>query len=421
MIRRSRRERSEMLYFTQIVGLKILSASGECLGRIQEVALEPAQDRNLVQALVFRRHGASYQVPSRFGNVSLDAVQLVDNHAVAQPFSADGTYLLVKRDVLDQQIIDVNGRKVVRVNDVNFEISRSEGHLVLRAIQVDVGFGGALRRLLQGAVPRKWLASASRWTRSSVIPWNMFNLVEVDPARRVKLEIRYEALNRLHPADVADIVEELAPAEREALFSSLENEVAAEVLGEVEPRFQRSLLKAMDTDKAAEIVEEMEPDEAADVLAELPPETSDEILQEMQPTEREDVSELLEFPEDTAGGRMTTEFIAVPVTATVGDAVNAMRNFGGPVESLNTIFLVDERNRLVASVPLARIVLSASATPLAQLWNEPVSVRDREKDTAITELFDKYNLLTLPVVDAAQRLVGVITADDVIGLLRDRK
>ena len=409
-----------MVYLTQILGLPVLNPDGSLIGKLRDVIVEPAQHRNTVQKLVLRRDGKLWELPARFTALDDSGLRLV---AATVPLllTPESGHLLLTRDVLDQQIIDVNGRKVVRVNDVELETVAVNGHHDLNATRVDVGIGGALRRLFQGLVPRRWLPRLSNWAGTSAIPWNMFDLVEVDPARRVKLQITYKALAQLHPADVADIVEGLAPAEREAVFASLENEVAAEVLGEVEPRLQRKLLENLDSERAADIVEEMDPDEAADMLAELPQETSSGILEDMEASEREEVSELLEFREDTAGGRMTTDFLAFGPGATVADGVAALRAFDGPVETVTTLFAVDAEMRLVASVPLARILLAAGDTLLTELGGDTVAIHQHRKDSDVAELFDKYNLMALPVLDSGDRLIGIITADDVINQLRHRK
>ncbi len=331
---------------------------------------------------------------------------------------AEGLFLL-ERDLLDQQIIDVHGRKVVRVNDVDLHQETSNNRPVLRVGAVDVGVRGAIRRLLKGVVPLLALRTLLQQMPPRLIPWEFVDLIETDPARRVKLKISHERLARLHPADIADIVEELAPAEREAVFETLDEEVAAGALEEVEPRVQKSILESLDSERAAEIVEEMNPDAAADLLADLTDEHSSEILQEMAPEERQEVAELLEFGENTAAGRMNTQYIALPVSAGVGDAVEAMRQFEGGIESVSTIYLVDSHGTLAGAVPLAKLVLATSGTPLLSLTQEPlISAMTDTRDNEVAELFDKYNLITLPVVDEHRKLNGVITSDDVISLLR---
>src|SRR5438132_1413731 len=228
-----------------------------------------------------------------------------------------------------------------------------------------------------------------------------------------------ELLPKLHPADIADIVEELAPDEREAVFETLDEQVAAEALEEVHPKVQKAIVESLDSERAADIVEEMEPDAAADLLADLPEERTSEILLEMEPQERKEMVELLEFKENTAAGRMTTEYLALRPDNTAADAVEALRNFGGGVETVSSIYIVDSLGTLIGAVPLARLVLSEPNTPLLALTQEPlISTRAGASEREVAELFDKYNLVTLPVVDENKKLTGVITSDDVISLLR---
>ncbi len=327
--------------------------------------------------------------------------------------------MLLSRDLLDQQIIDVHGRKVVRVNDVDLHQDTSSSHPTLKVAAVDVGARGAVRRLLKGVVPAGPLRALLRQIPERVIPWEFVDVIETDPARRVKLKISHERLARLHPADIADIVEDLAPDEREAVFETLDEGVAAEALEEVEPKVQKSIVESLDSERAAEIVEEMNPDAAADLLADLSEDRTEEILLEMAPEERKEVSGLLEFKEDTAAGRMNTQYLALNVIANAHDAVEALRNFEGGIESVSTIYLVDSHGTLAGAVPLAKLVLASPGTPLLSLTREPlISSHAGAGEKEVTELFDKYNLLTLPVVDDHGKLVGIITSDDIISLLR---
>jgi len=329
--------------------------------------------------------------------------------------------LLLSRDLLDQQVIDVHGRKVVRVNDIDFYQETVLGRPLLKVEGVDVGARGALRRLLKGVVPSQALRALLLRVPQREIPWDFVDLIETDPARRVRLKISHERLAKLHPADIADIVEDLAPDEREAVFETLDEGVAAEALEELEPKVQKAVVESLDSERAADIVEEMEPDAAADLLADLPEERTAEILVQMQPEERQEVADLLEFHENTAAGRMTTEYIALSVTATNNDAIEALRKFEGRMESMSTIFLVDSHGTLAGAVPLAKIVLAPAGTPLLSLTQEPlISCHEDAKEKEFAELFDKYNLLTLPVIDERSQLQGVITPDDVINMLRGK-
>jgi Mg/Co/Ni transporter MgtE len=233
------------------------------------------------------------------------------------------------------------------------------------------------------------------------------------------LNISTDALEALHPADLADIVEELGPSDREAIFGSLDSEVAAEALSEVDPDIQASILESLSEEKAAEIIEEMSPDEAADVLADMEEAKSDAILEEMSDEPAHEVEELLEHSEDSAGGLMTTEYFTVSHRATVAEAIAAMRGQDYALESTNTLFLVDEEEHLAGAIPLARVFLANPDAAVASLQDDRlVSVPVKERQDRVIATFDKYNLITLPVVDHANRLIGVITADDVIALLR---
>jgi CBS domain-containing protein/sporulation protein YlmC with PRC-barrel domain len=404
---------------SELLGSTVYDASGVVSGRVREVALAPQEDRSRVALLIVKTPAGNRMLP-------LTAVSAINggiraSTAAAEWAAADGSegLLLLSRDLLDQQVIDVHGRKVVRVNDVDFHHDSAQNRSVLRVGGVDVGARGAIRRLLKGMVPAAVLRVLLVRIPPREIPWDFVDLIETDPARRVRLKISHERLSKLHPADIADIVEDLAPDEREAVFETLEEGVAAGALEELAPKVQRAVLESLDSDRAADIVEEMEPDAAADLLGDLSDERTEEILVQMQPEERQEVAELLEFKENTAAGRMTTEYIALPVTATALDAIETMRTFEGRMENMSTVYLTDSHGTLAGAVPLVKIVLAPSSTPLLALAQEPlISCREDAKEKEFAELFDKYNLLTLPVIDEHNRLTGVITPDDVIAMLR---
>jgi len=407
---------------TELLRAPVFDSSGAQAGRVREVVLSPQDDAARLHALVVRtRDGKDHVLPiSQIESIN-GMVKARTQSASWPTFSGSEGLLLLERDLLDQQIIDVHGRKVVRVNDIDLHEELSNQHLVLKLAAVDVGARGAVRRLLKGVVPTAALRPLLRKLPEKMIPWEFVDLIETDPARRVKLKISHDRLAKLHPADIADIVEELAPAEREAVFETLDEEVAAEALEEIEPKLQRSIVESLDSERAADIVEEMDPDAAADLLGDLSQERSEEILQEMEPEQREEVSELLEFNENTAAGRMTTEYLALPATATVNDAIERLRTFEGGIEGIITIFLLDESEKLVGAVPLSNLVLGKPDAQLMTVSVDPlISCRSNCSDKEVSELFDKYNLLTLPVLDEDGKLSGVITADDVISLLRHK-
>jgi magnesium transporter len=404
---------------TELLGTPVFDTSGSRCGKVREVALVPQEDRAKVAVLIVKTSKGDRLLP--FGSVTSINGGVRCDTPTGNWAICDGSegLLLLGRDLLDQQVIDVFGRKVVRVNDLDLLQESVANHLVLKVGSVDVGPRGAVRRLLQGMVPLVALRALLRQIPPRTIPWDFVDLIETDPARRVKLKISHDRLAKLHPADIADIVENLAPDEREAVFQTLEGDVAAGALEEVEPKVQKAILESLDSERAAEIVEEMEPDAAADLLADLPEERTSEILLEMEPQERKEMVELLEFKENTAAGRMNTVYLAVNVSASVHDAIEALRHFEGGVETVSTIYLVDSHGTLAGAVPLSKIVLATPTTPMLSLTLEPLISTDAgAKEKEVAELFDKYNLATLPVVDDNKKLTGVITSDDIISLLR---
>ena len=409
-----------ILYLTELLGLQVYDLKGRKLGVLKDAAIVPLVhpariDRYLVGggwAWLTIRHD---QVRS----ITFDGIFLKDEKLT--PYHSDEYMFRIVRDLLDQQIIDAHGRKVVRVNDVTFECRQEEGADVLHILEVDIGLRSIFRRLVRGVLPRRLTRKLQSPIAPNSIRWEFCNILEPDPQRRLRLNITGKLLETIHPADLADIVEELSPEDREAVFETLDDEVAADTLTEVEPGIQASILESLETEKAADIVEEMAPDEAADVLAELEEETTKEILEEMEAEPKTDVRELLEFEEDTAGGLMNTEYVVLRDTATVADAMSELKANEELLETLNTLFLVDADDRLIGAIPLAKLFVASGDTPLKSLMSDKlIQVEEKEDRDRVTEIFDKYNLLTVPVVDEDGKLSGVITADDIISVLRQR-
>jgi len=415
------------LALSELLGATVYDPSGAPSGRVREVTMTPQEDRSRITSLIVKTKSGNRVLPFAAISAINGGVKAATASGEWSPANGTEGLFLLERDLLDQQVIDINGRKVVRVNDVDLQLDAPKDaqkdatrvHPVLRVLSVDVGARGAVRRLLRGVAPKTALRVLLGRIPPRTIPWNFVDVIETDPARRVKLKISHDGLAKLHPADIADIVEDLAPDERQAVFQTLDQGVAAEALEEVEPKVQKAIVESLDSERAAEIVEEMDPDAAADLLGDLPEERTEQILVQMEPEAQQDVVELLEHKEETAAGRMTTEFLALPVTATVQNAIDSLREFEGGVEVVSTIYLVDSNGTLVGAVPLARIVLAPPSTPMLSLTQEPLVLsHEGVAENEVAELFDKYNLMTLPVVDEHNKLTGVITSDDVISMLR---
>lgn len=409
-----------------LMGASVMDGQGALYGRVREFVVAPEITTSQIHGLVLKRPAAKRgDQPALVLITDLklthrNEMQLREGASPAA-LTEDESQLMLERDLLDQQIIDVHGRKVVRVNDVDliWESSRENGSgLSLRIVEVEVGLRGAVRRLLKGLPTAAAERIAGRFS-PSLIPWDFVDLIDRDPSRRVKLKIEQNRLSQMHPSDIADILEELAPAERQALFISLNEEIAAEALEEVKPKMQQALIESLDSGQIADIVEEMDPGAAADLLSELPEEKSEEILGEMEPEERQEVEELLEFSGDSAAGRMTTDYIALPVTARLAEAIAALREFEGDIEIVTDIYLLNEEGKIASLISVVQLLLAAPDTLLMDLPQSHVVSCDIDANgRKVAELFDKYNLRSLPVLDDEKRLVGVVHAEQVIALLR---
>jgi magnesium transporter len=408
------------------LGRSVVDGAGKILGSVKDFAVDVSADQSHVTALVLKHREGGKEKKTLLPVTQVvwpqEAEATLKATAAPHKYKEQNEFLLLDYDLLDQQIIDVDGRKVVRVNDVDLMWEPGGGAeetAGLRIVDVEVGNRGALRRLFKGLPVNAVERLVDRF-KPRVIPWACVDLIERDPARRVRLKIGQERLSKLHPSDIADILEELAPAEREAVFSSLPEETAAETLEEVDPRMQKALLQGLDSERAADILEEMDPGAAADVLAELSEEETEAILDEMEPEERHEVEELLEFSANSAAGRMTTDYVGAPKDATVADAVQALRDFEGDPDTITEIYLLGDDEKLTGVVMLPRLLLATPETKLASL-SEGHNVRCSldANDKHVAELFDKYNLRSLPVVDKNGRIAGAIHAEQVIAQLRE--
>src|SRR6184192_4667585 len=408
------------LYATELMGVKTYDVQGNYVGRVREFFIEPAEAPNRISHFLLSRGHFQPLVAkhNQVASVSDGKIRLNVGEKALEIYQPNESWLAVQKDLLDQQIIDTRGRKVVRVNDVDLTPFRTNGNVELRLSQVDVGLPGAVRRLLQGVVPPKVIRKLQSKLPQGAIRWEFVNLVEPDPMRRLKLRITHEKLEDLHPADIAEIMEDLSAAERQGIIASLDEETAAAVLAELDERLTTQIVEKLDPEKAADILEEMAPDAAADLLADLPKETSEELLEEMPGREAEEVRELLEFDPATAGGMMNTEFVFVSENATRDEVLEWLRKQDHNHDQLDTIVLLDDKAQYSGVVPVVRMLLAVPGERLAALKMEPlVSLPPEADEKEVFQLFDKYNLRMLTVVDKDKRPVGAITVDDVVSRL----
>ena len=409
-----------MLYATELMGAQAVDVQGNYVGRVREFFVEPAEQPNRISHFLISR-GRFAPLVARHDQVSAiepGRIQLNVSERALAAYQPNEAWLAVRKDLLDQQIIDTKGRKVVRVNDVDLAEQRSNGNVELRIAQVDVGLPGAVRRLLQGFAPAAMVRKLQSKLPQRSIRWEFVNLIEPDPLRRVKLRITHEKLEDLHPADLAEMMEELSAAERQGIIASLDEETAGAVLAELDQRLTTQIVEKLDPEKAADIIEEMAPDAAADLLADLSKETSEGVLEEMPNQEAAEVRELLAFDPSTAGGMMNTEFVFVSEVSTRNEVLEWMKTQELNLEQLDTIVLIDKTAQFSGTVPVARMLLALADQKMGELKTEPllsVTADAGEKD--VFELFDKYNLRMLSVVDEEKRPIGTVTVDDVVSRL----
>ena len=412
-----------MLHATELLGGETYDRDGHFVGHVTELFIEPADQPNRVARVLLGR-GKYLPLVARYDHVAFVApgvIRLNVEEKELEHYQSNEGWLALRKDLLDQQIIDTSGRKVVRVNDIDLSEHRTNGTVELRVTHVDVGLTGAARRLLHGVASPGLIRSLETKLPTRVIPWEFVNLIEPDALRRVKLRITHQKLERMHPADLADIMEELSPVERQSIIASLDEETAAEALGELDKRLTTQIVETMDPEKAAGILEEMDPDQAADVLAGLTPESSRQVLREMPGEEAREVRELLKFEENSAGGMMNTDFIYVSQAATREEVVAWINEKDVNLEQLDTVFLIDADAKFSGAVAVGRLLLAPSGERMEALKAEHLlSVAPDADEKEVFEIFDKYNLHSLAVVDDLGRPIGAIEVDDIVTRLRNR-
>ena len=406
-----------MLHATEVLGAEAYDSNDHFVGRVKELFIEPADQPNRISRVLLGR-GQYRPLVARYDQVSDVApgrLKLTTDESALELYHPNEAWLALRKDLLDQQIIDTAGRKVVRVNDIELSDHRTNGNVEMRIAQVDVGLPGAVRRLLQGIVPPEVIRRIQKKLPQRTIRWEFVNLIEPDPLRRVKLRMSSQKLASMHPADLADIMEELSPAERQSIITSLDEETAAEALAELDKRLQTQVVEKLDPEKAADIIEEMRPDEAADLLANLTPEARGDIIEEMPGRDAQEVRDLLRFEHDTAGGMMNTEVVTVSDDATRGEVVDYIRFHEIPLDQLDNVILINRDAVLTGTVRLPKLLLSDPEQKMLELISDShVSILPDATDREVFELFDKYNLRSLTVVDSENHPIGAITVDDVV-------
>lgn len=407
-----------MIRLSEVLGIAVLDARGERLGRVRDLRVDAV--RHAVDRVVVRPRGAARGVSAWLAWGAIESfspgnrrVVAVEGASLAPLDGSEPETLLLSRDVLDRQIIDIQGRKVVRVNDILLEQAGSD--LLLR--RVETGLASAVRRVLAGVLAPRLLEHLSQGLTQQGIPWEYVGMVEPGTAR-IRLKV-HQQLVRMHPADLADILEDLGRVERREIVTALDPETAAQALSEADPSVQAAVVEAIEPGQAADLLEEMAPDEAADILADLSEEASRAVLDAMEREEAEEIRELLNFDEDSAGGLMTSDFFRARADWTVGETLAEIQKVDEDLlGEMDEIPVIEGADKLVGVVPLVRLVRAPGGAKLTEFMRrEARAVSTHAPFDEIVERFEKYHLRALAVVDDFGRLAGLINIEDVLSRL----
>ncbi|HEY5996600.1 MAG TPA: CBS domain-containing protein [Candidatus Deferrimicrobiaceae bacterium] len=401
------------VFVADVLGKAVLDPAGDEVGKVRDIAVEGGGPFPRAVGLVLERNKSQRFLP--WEELAIFNRRIISSRKTESDlpeYVPSPERLLIARDILDKQIVDINGAKVVRVNDI--KLTEEGGNALLT--DVDVGMRGLLRRL---GVERRgdgFFRAIRHPLRHQLIPWSVIQPLE-SKLDRLTLSVTRDAMSDLHPSDIAQIISDLAPDERTEFFEKLDLETAAEALHELEPEVQADIIADMDGEQAADVIERMPPDEAADVIADLSAEKAQEILGLMEKEEAEDVHELLHHEDDTAGGLMTNEYLEFPPETTVGGAMDRFREYAHEIEAVYYLYVIQDE-KLLGVLSLKDAILTDPAKRLDEVMHKKlITVRAESDHETVAELISKYNLLALPVVDDENCLLGVITVDDVVDLL----
>jgi len=401
-----------MLFASEFIGKPVADVDGKRIGKLKDLLASHPGDvpHPKLVAIEVKQKGESIFIPMNdvAALISL-AIPLKKKISEITPYIPQPDDLHLVRDVLDKQIIDTDGMRVVRVNDL--ELTRVNGSIYVA--NVDISGVGLIRRLGLGSLANRLTAHPRASELPSIISWDNIELLSGDQPMRLK--VPSSKMAELHPADLAEILSDLTRLEGSKILDTLDIETLADALEEVEPDFQASLIESMSDDRVADVLEEMAPDEAADLLAELPQDRKRELLKLMEDDEAEDVRKLLTYPEDTAGGIMNTEYFIVPSHFSAAQVLERLRETAPEAETIYYIYVADLDEHLLGVFSLRQLVLAqpdAQVTDFMEKRVITVELTDSQENCA--QVVSKYNLLAVPVVDEQKRIQGIVTADDAL-------
>ena len=409
-----------MLYLSQMLGEPVIDANGEKIGSISDLAIQTGEVFPRITSLAFLGPGKTpFMISWRkyVSEFTEDGIILkVDRTAIRFSYLQPDEVLLA-RDLLNKQIVDTQGMKVVRANDLKLSVSGSQ----LRLLGAEVGIRGLLRGLAPW-VERAALAICKVFHKKldeKIIAWNYMDLLDRDLSK-VQLSVTHTRLDELHPADVADILEQLDPKQRANVFQHLDDARAGDAISEMEEEFQADVIGDLDDARASRLLGDMDPDDAADIVGGLPYEKAEKLLRLMGVENAAGIRQLLGYREDTAGGLMTTQYVSMRTTDTVAETIEALRALDEDHPTVNYVYVIDEYDKLVGVLSLRTLVLATNDTQLKDImFEEIITAFPEEEEEEVAADISKYDLLAMPVVDESGRMLGIVTVDDAMEVIED--
>jgi len=410
---------ASIFYLSRVIGKKVYFEDGKFIGVLKDLIIDTNFLMPKVTAVKLKTNDGSRIF--NFNNFSIseenNAYFIKCNKLIEIKELKNGNVFLVK-NIMDKQIVDINGKKLVRVNDLRLATLSSE----IFVVAVDVGMEGLLRRLEMAKLTHKMLKLFGKTMPSKLILWDEVETIGFSNTN-IQLSKSSTKLSTLHASDLADIIEELDRKTQAAVFASLDDEQAADVLEELETDAQISIIESMTVEKAADVLEKMPSDEVADILDEMEDDAAEELLSEMEKEVSEEVRELMEYADNKVGSLMATDFISFDENMTVASTIDELRRLKPESDSIYYIYVLDTNEKLIATVSLRDLIVSNPDVTLSSIMDINVKyVYDDGKIDTLADIISKYSLLSLPVVDHEMKMVGIVVIDDVVyELLKRRK
>ena len=403
-------QRLSVFLFTSILGRKIYDEFDDVLGELKDIYVTTEQGYPRVIGYKVKRDGVTFHYEFRsilFYNV--DNKVKIMTRGSKEILPRTYSYLL-SRNLLDKKIVDINGKQVVRVDDLRIAEIAGE----YRVIAVETGPLAKFRRMNCQGLGKFFYKVLNKDFEDKVIMWDDVESLEM-VNKNLQIAVPYKKLSTLHPADLADILENLDASSRKQVFESLDEDLAADTLEEIEPEYKSSIIKGLSEAKAVEVLENMPNDEIADILDELDDDEREKILVNLETEDAKEVKELLKYGDETIGSIMSKDFISFNLDITIGEIIEILRESNPEDEELNSIFIKDEDERVIGVIELKHLILNDSNVKAKEIMDENINIiRHNEDINNAIEIAAKYDLLSIPVVDNNDVLIGIVNTHDLI-------